>query len=527
MRKPEQRRILGASSKRSVASARPGRWPAGGRISAGCVLALAVATVLWPASSSVAAESGKPAIKAEEANHDFGTFWVGTELKHSFKIGNTGTAPLKITAVKRACGCTAPGKYPESIPPGKFQRAITIESNDPDTPRLKLTLVGMARQYVEVAPRSARFDTTYADGPKKRVLQITNNAESPAEIKLAPSTKDGKFNFQLVEKKAGYQYELHVSTTPPYKQTGTVRTTVVLQTGLEAQKTIKVNALARVAGRLDVRPSRILLSKPQSNGKKASVRQRLGTVTFRNNGPSPVKLLEATVDDPLILVTTAQKTAGRLYQVRLQMPHDYLPPKEGCTLTLTTDDPERPTLKVPIQRRQSKKSPRPARAMVGRPVPAFEIASASGGLLSDRALQDAVSVLNFFAVNRPFCQKQLPKVQSLRPIYEAKGVRFVNVCRTMRGKRFSDEQVRGKLREMGVDAELATDPDNKIGKLFRVTSYPTMFLVGKSGKIEAVNIGNAANLDARLTTQLDRLLSGKPLTKVVATKRKVATDGSG
>ena len=525
-----RKRKKGPASKRSAEGVRPGRVLTGGKIAAVCVLAAAAAAVSWRAwpSSTVAAKqetkSTRPAINVETPNHDFGTFWVGTEMRHSFRIGNAGPGVLRITAVKPACGCTATGEYPDSIPPGesgdfpflldtsglagRFQRAITIESNDPDTPRLKLELMGTAKQYIEISPRSAGFDTTYLDGPKKRVLRITNNAESPADIKLAPTTKHARFKFQLVEKKPGFQYELHVSTLTPYRQRGMLRGTAVLRTNVEAQKTISVRATVYVAGRLDVRPSRVLIQEPRSSSRPASRKPRSGTVTFRNHGPNPVKLLDAAADDPLIEVTIVPMTPGKRYEVKLRMPHDYLPPKKGRTLTLRTDDPEKPTLKVPIQRRKSEK-PRPALAMRGLNVPTFEIGTKGGGELSDRTLGDGVTVLNFFAVNCPFCKTQLPSVESLRPEYQARGVRFVTVSQTMKSKRFSDEQVLAKLRELGVATEVVTDPDNRIGKLFRVTSYPTMFVVAKGGKIAAVNIGNVTKIKTTLKTQLDKLLAGK------------------
>ena len=49
---------------------------------------------------------------------------------------------------------------------------------------------------------------------------------------------------------------------------------------------------------------------------------------------------------------------------------------------------------------------------------------------------------------------------------------------------------------------------NSIGKTFKATSFPTMFVVDKNGKIRHVNIGAKANLDTLLKGQLDALIKG-------------------
>jgi hypothetical protein len=109
-----------------------------------------------------------PVIKVDEETHDFGAGWVGPPLKHSFKITNGGDAPLEITRVKPACGCTIAGDYPKTLAAGAtgefpfsmasnklrghFEKAITISSNDPVTPELRVKLKGEMKRYVDVTP---------------------------------------------------------------------------------------------------------------------------------------------------------------------------------------------------------------------------------------------------------------------------------------------------------------------------------------------------------------------------------------
>lgn len=59
-------------------------------------------------------------IAAEKATHDFGTIQEdnGT-VTHTFKISNSGDAPLVVTRVIASCGCTTPEWTKEPIAPGK------------------------------------------------------------------------------------------------------------------------------------------------------------------------------------------------------------------------------------------------------------------------------------------------------------------------------------------------------------------------------------------------------------------------
>ncbi|MCH7640438.1 MAG: conjugal transfer protein TraF, partial [Bacteroidetes bacterium] len=57
-------------------------------------------------------------------------------------------------------------------------------------------------------------------------------------------------------------------------------------------------------------------------------------------------------------------------------------------------------------------------------------------------LTDSVTVLNFFATNCGFCRRQLPVVEKVRTTYGGKSVRFVNISQSMRGRKFTDDQVK-------------------------------------------------------------------------------------
>ena len=85
------------------------------------------------ATGMVAAQS-KAVISADETSHDFGTIKEAAgSVSYTFKIKNTGEAPLVLTRVIASCGCTTPEWTKEPIAPGKGGD-IKITYNPKDRP---------------------------------------------------------------------------------------------------------------------------------------------------------------------------------------------------------------------------------------------------------------------------------------------------------------------------------------------------------------------------------------------------------
>mgnify|MGYP003481507863 CR=1 FL=1 len=86
-----------------------------------------------------------PVINFERTDHDFGTITEGQKVSYTYKIQNTGEAPLIIQSAQPSCGCTVPTFSKDPIPvggsgfvtaefdssgkPGINNKTITITSN--------------------------------------------------------------------------------------------------------------------------------------------------------------------------------------------------------------------------------------------------------------------------------------------------------------------------------------------------------------------------------------------------------------
>lgn len=475
----------------------------------------------------------QPKIAPDSEIHDFGQTWVGDVLQHTFKIKNDGKATLNIEKVQPGCGCTKAGTHPNKLEPGEsgdfsfslnsaklngpYEKMITITTNDPTNPNLKLKLKGEAKQFVNVAPTAANFGKIIGGDPQERVLKITNNTDKPLELTME-ETPGSKFKFELVETEKGKAYDLKVTLAPPFDQAN-LNTQLKIKTNVEKQPSIDINAIATVPPRLELQPTEITVIDPAGPKGAQAGAGLTRLVRFNNYGATPVKITEANCDDPQVKVTIQERVVDKEYTVQVQMPAGYAPPDTGRTITLKTNDPQQPELKVPIKspakpaQRDNTPKLSPAEQMIGEMAPAFGFKLADGKAVTNADLANTVTVLDFWAPNCGFCKKQIPRIEPIRKEFESKGVRFIGVTQKMR-KDFTQEEITKVFREdAGSGMELGLDLENQVGGLFKANAYPTMIILGKTGKIEAVNSGNIADLESKMTQQLTDLLAGKSLPK--------------
>jgi hypothetical protein len=159
-------------------------------------------------STALAGAVHGPSIKFDKEVHDYGKVMYGETVTEEFILTNTGDQPLTIGKLRASCGCTKAVKGSSEVPPnghtkivaafdttgmkaGRKQKFVTVYSNDPQRPEVKLTLFAdVIRQL------SVEQDTLAATVPRTAdhvtfPMKITNSSDKPvtiSEVKAQPDT---------------------------------------------------------------------------------------------------------------------------------------------------------------------------------------------------------------------------------------------------------------------------------------------------------------------------------------------------
>ncbi len=158
---------------------------------------------------------------------------------------------------------------------------------------------------------------------------------------------------------------------------------------------------------------------------------------------------------------------------------------------------------------------RPAMELLGKPAPEKSFVTTDNTKRKLGGSDDKVKLVCFYASWCGYCKRTLPKFNKLQDKYKDKDVEIIAISLDDRtGKRKKTEQeVLDNFSKMGLDMPLYMDEKKEIGQAYKVRSFPTSFVVGKDGVIEAVHVGGPTNIDEQVSEEIDKLLEGKSLVK--------------
>jgi hypothetical protein len=205
-------------------------------------------------------KSGQPKVLIDAVQHDFGTVERDRVVRHAFQFTNLGSATLHLKRGSTTCSrCTIAELTKSEVAPGEtvdvivqyeasrnkpiFRQIAVILTDDPEQPRVELTINGLVSSRYEIEPAAVIFskvsatsetvgETTiygYLCDEIRLVKYSLANEETAAnfEASTEPIPKD-----KLVDPKARCGTRLIVKTKPGLPL-GPIRQTIRLTLGME------------------------------------------------------------------------------------------------------------------------------------------------------------------------------------------------------------------------------------------------------------------------------------------------------
>jgi len=483
----------------------------------------------------------KPKIRCDQPVYEFPEVWGGDKVEHTFILHNDGNADLEITKVRGGCGCTTIPGYDKVIPPGKQGKVTfivqtstrsttktvhpTVSSNDPTTPNLRLTITGKLKQRISIDPSTGaswgRVSQDMEVAPKK--ITITNNTPTPLKLEPIETTVKSIFTWTMKEIEPGKIFEITVTANPPFKD-GYNRTYLQFKTGLKDMPIFRIPCYLFSPPLVEINPSYgIRVTLPSDANQPI----RPGRAYIRYNGEGEMKIDSAKCTNPKIEVDLKTQVPGRSFSLTIKIPDDFEPNPQENTRIIISSNVTNKLLEIPVRIIQPRVPPQrkanTAADLIGKPAPKVTLKKADNSEIILGAINNKVTVLNFWASYCPHCKKQLPLIEEIYKEYASKGVEFLNICTDVKGRK--GKVIAEVAKQLGASAPVALDSTKSASLKYGVKSLPTLLLVGKTGTIEQVHKGSGAGTEAQakarkaqIRADLDALLAGKSLAAAKETK---------
>jgi len=156
-----------------------------------------LAAVILAASPAL---SGGPRINFDKEVIDYGKVRYGETVSEDFVFSNTGDETLVIEKLRSSCGCTKAIKGSREVPPGgkshivaafdttdlrpgKKQQHVFVESNDPERPMVKLTVLADVVKDLNIEPPSIAKNLPNFVETVSFPLKISNTGDKTFIIK--------------------------------------------------------------------------------------------------------------------------------------------------------------------------------------------------------------------------------------------------------------------------------------------------------------------------------------------------------
>jgi len=308
-----------------------------------------------PARGDALPTNTGPIISCSSPVFDFGPMDNEDTIKHTFILGNSGNAILKIDKIISCCGSRTvletravdPGAQsalhvtsPLKGRSGAQHMVFYVRSNDPVRPLYELVITGKALAKVEVRPASIMFGVIAADVAVDRIVRVI------PESNIVFSVTNVICSMPCIS--AAYVgctnmvHHVLVRTVPPLPS-GITRAIVSVQTDDTRYRQIDIPIVVRATKDIVVFPQEIRLTKALP-GQVHNTQSQYAVV--KSLSKTPFKLVGSEVPaDGVEVFWVDMASGGYKLEIRNLLPIDEM---DGKQVILKTDNERVGDIVIPV-----------------------------------------------------------------------------------------------------------------------------------------------------------------------------------
>lgn len=315
-------------------------------------------------AASHTAYAAVPRTWVDTTTKSFGQVAQGDVIKQRFTMKNVGDAPLLIHNVQ----FSMPGmsiRVKQEIGPNEaveaeiswdsigFVHDVTGQAllflNDPQIPRLLLTMTGHVQAPIEVLPVPALYLSQFRGEEKVGRLTVKNNQSKALNITKVDN-KGGHFKVSLETQRPGKVFDLKV-TVPATTPLGRYRESLVLHTDNPERPRIGVEVNILVKPDVYVIPETaefgvLSLSETRRNPSTAELIKQTFIIKRRDG---TMEITRVETDIPFLKVEMPSSGAEQGFKIDAGVDFEHaVPGPFNGTIILITDDSNHPRVEIPV-----------------------------------------------------------------------------------------------------------------------------------------------------------------------------------
>ena len=306
----------------------------------------------------------RPAQKLDAQSLEIGHFMQGDPANFGLKIANNGNAPLALRFMPD-CGCvitdrtatiapgsayTMSGSYDTTLHYGDIRHVLTVVSNDPSSPITQIPVhVVIQPKYQLLVPDDEGVELSDLGADVTAYLIMQPNSKTKIQSASVGGNVSGTATFEpwsgmladpelgeQAKPRVGYKIVAHVSGKT--QQVGRIPLTIAVSTDDPKFRTL-VTSFTVQRG-IAASPNEVYMGEVGSAVRNYSL--------FITGPKAKVHVKKATCDWPHMAVQVFTESEGTAY--RIQLTYDGKAPQGDvkAVLTVNTDNPSQPVIKVPI-----------------------------------------------------------------------------------------------------------------------------------------------------------------------------------
>ena len=284
------------------------------------------------AAKESAKPAGGPKIQLDRVVYDFGSTSMVQQLAGTFIISNVGDAELVLQKPQPTCGCTVPALKTDKLAPGEktelnftlnvgtprghVEKHITLPSNDPSEPNIRLTLKADIVPTFDVTPQGVNLgnlsqgtitnvevEVKRVDGKPVNLTRVeTTQSFVRAKLESVEGSKDSVRLRVQVEAEGGPRY---------------FNDSVRLFAGDSTQAAVVVPVNGRVVGDISANPETQFwgIADPDTwpSGRPDQQTRKFSIVV--NKPDTKLEIKKATTELPDITVDVKPLEEGKSYEI--------------------------------------------------------------------------------------------------------------------------------------------------------------------------------------------------------------------